>query len=58
MWAAGHCDATLRLEQLWNRLCKQETFSMLCAYPKTGFAEDVVDQLDQICACHSKVYIL
>ncbi len=58
MWAAGHCDATVRLEQLWTRLCERETFSIFCAYPKTGFAEDIIDRLDQICACHAKVYVL
>jgi KaiC/GvpD/RAD55 family RecA-like ATPase len=58
MWAAGHCEATVRLEQMWTRLCERETFSMFCAYPKTGFAEDVMDRLEQVCSCHSKVYIL
>lgn len=38
MWADGHCDATLRLEEMWARLCQHDSFSLFCAYPKTGFA--------------------
>lgn len=58
MWAAGHCEGTLQLEALWSRLCEQESFSLFCAYPKTGFAENVTAALGQICAAHSKVYVL
>ena len=58
MWAAGLAEATISLEQMWTRLCAQESFSLFCAFPKTGFTEDVVDALDKICAAHSKVYVL
>ena len=58
MWAAGLAEATISLEQLWNRLCAQESFSLFCAFPKTGFTEDVGEALDKICAAHSKVYVL
>jgi lambda repressor-like predicted transcriptional regulator len=58
MWAAGLCDATVRLENMWSHLCARESFSLFCAYPKTGFAEDVTEAMAHICAAHSKVYVL
>ena len=58
MWAAGLAEATISLEHMWTRLCAQESFSLFCAFPKTGFAEDVCEALDKICAAHSKVYVL
>lgn len=56
MWADGQCGATVRLEHLWTRLCQQESFSLFCAYPKTGFTEDANDAIAQVCAAHSRLY--
>lgn len=56
MWAEGQCGATVRLEHLWNRLVHQESFSLFCAYPKTGFTEDANDAIAQVCAAHSRLY--
>lgn len=58
MWADGKCDATMRLEQLWGRVCKNETLSLFCAYPKTGFEENIGEAVGHICTAHSKVYVL
>jgi hypothetical protein len=55
LWAQGHCGATVRLEYLWNRFCEQEGFSLLCAYPKSGFTADAADSIRQICDAHSHV---
>jgi hypothetical protein len=56
MWEEGQCGATVQLEHLWARLCKKESFSLFCAYPKTGFTEDAADAIEQVCAAHSKLY--
>lgn len=56
MWAEGQCGATVRLEHLWNRLVHQESFSLFCAYPKTGFTEDANDAIAQVCAAHTRLY--
>lgn len=56
MWAEGHCGATVRLEHLWTRLCQQESFSLFCAYPKTGFTENANDAIAQVCAAHTRLY--
>lgn len=53
--ANGHKGATVRLEYLWHKLCEVERFSLLCAYPKSGFRKDPAALLHDIFAAHSKV---
>jgi len=55
LWAQGHNGATVRLEHLWHTLCRTDSFSLLCAYPKSGFTQDANDSIREICAAHSKV---
>ena len=55
LWADGHKGATVRLEYLWHKLCEVERFSLLCAYPKSGFKKDPVASLHDIFAAHSRV---
>jgi len=42
LWAEGHNGATVQLEHLWNKFCEKEEFCLFCAYPKTGFTEDMI----------------
>ena len=57
LWATGNYDAALRLEQLWNRLAEEQSFSLLCAYPIAGFnSTKHTDAFLQICAEHSAVF--
>jgi hypothetical protein len=55
LWARGDTAATVRLEYLWNELCKNHNFPLLCAYPKAGFTEDALESIAEICAAHTKV---
>jgi hypothetical protein len=55
LWEQGYCGATVRLEYLWQNLCRAEAFSLLCAYPKSGFTGDPTASLQNICAAHSRV---
>ena len=55
LWAQGFCGATVRLEYLWQNLCREERFSLFCAYPKSGFTGDPTVSLQNICAAHSRV---
>jgi len=55
LWAQGHNGATVRLEHLWHELCRRESFSLLCAYPRAGFTKDAQESIREICAAHSKV---
>jgi hypothetical protein len=58
LWAEGKTRAAIRLEELWNELASQHAFSLLCAYPMSGFP----DQKDnpsflQVCKAHTHVHL-
>ena len=55
MWAKGFYGAAVRLEYLWHRLCAENSFTLFCAYPKIGFAENGSEAIAHICAAHSKI---
>lgn len=55
LWERGHNGATVRLEHLWHRYCREESFSLFCAYPKSGFTGDAKASMQDICAAHSRV---
>ncbi len=55
MWARGDNAATVRLEHLWHGLCSSEQFSLLCAYPRSGFTTDAAASIQQICEAHSRL---
>ena len=55
LWAQGHSGATVRLEHMWDSLCKKEELSLFCAYPKSGFTKDINDSFNHICGSHSKI---
>lgn len=55
LWARGDTAATVRLEFLWQQLCRAQDFSLFCAYPKAGFTEDPTKSLAKICEAHSRV---
>lgn len=54
--ADGSYDAALELEQQWNELSKRYSFSLLCGYPMSVFADvTLTDHLRDVCASHSHV---
>jgi hypothetical protein len=55
LWAKGHAGATVQLEHLWNKFSETETFSLYCAYPKSGFTNNPHESILDICCTHSKV---
>jgi PAS domain S-box-containing protein len=56
LWAEGKAQEALRLEQLWNELSQTHSFSLLCAYPITGFnSERHIEPFLRICEQHSGV---
>jgi PAS domain S-box-containing protein len=56
LWAEGKPQAAIRLEQFWNNLALQQSFSLLCAYPITGFNHEKHTELFlKICEQHSDV---
>jgi PAS domain S-box-containing protein len=56
LWADGKPGEALRVEELWNDLAQEHSFSLLCAYPITGFAnERHIEPFLKMCAQHSSV---
>lgn len=57
LWAEGKTRAAIRLEELGNELASQHAFSLLCAYPMSGF-QDQKDNLSflQVCRAHTHVH--
>ena len=56
LWAEGNYAAAIRLEELWNDLQKNYSFSLFCAYPINGFSgEKFVEPLTGVCTAHSRV---
>jgi hypothetical protein len=57
LWSQGYNGATVQLEHLWNKFCQTEAFCLFCAYPKSGFTQDVKNSIDHICSVHTKEII-
>ncbi len=55
LWQAGHPEAAIELEGLWNELAHRYTFSLLCAYPLSVFAEQDRQRFLDTCAAHSQL---
>jgi PAS domain S-box-containing protein len=56
LWAEGKPLEALRVENLWNTLAQKHSFSLLCAYPITGFNnERHIEPFLKMCAQHSSV---
>jgi len=54
LWASGHRDAALQLEELWNELQRLQSFHLLCAYAVGRFAKEPA-ALRAVCRAHSQV---
>jgi signal transduction histidine kinase/ActR/RegA family two-component response regulator len=56
LWAEGNFTAAIRLEELWNELQKQHSFSLFCAYPMNELGgERFVEPHSSVCSVHSRV---
>jgi hypothetical protein len=54
LWKARQFAAAIRLEQLWNRLLEQSSFSLYCAYAIDLFGKEFhIGGLDDILCTHS-----
>jgi len=57
LWEQGNYGATVQLEELWNKFCAKEAFSLFCAYPKAGFTDSATNSVSHICEAHSKMIL-
>jgi len=54
LWKARQFAAAIRLEQLWNRLLEQSSFSLYCAYAIDIFGQDYeLSNLDAVLCTHT-----
>ncbi len=56
LWAEGKHSESVRVEQLWNKLAKEHSFSLLCAYPIAGCSDEThIGPFLKMCGEHSRV---
>jgi PAS domain S-box-containing protein len=56
LWKDGQPLAAIRLEELWNELAQQHSFSLLCAYAMGHFYKEAHSgHFDEICQRHGDV---
>ena len=55
LWARRYTWAALRLEALWNKLLKEHSFALLCAYPMSDLSTDR-KSLQAISRLHTHVH--
>jgi MEDS: MEthanogen/methylotroph, DcmR Sensory domain len=54
LWEAGHTDAAIELEALWNEMARQHTFALLCGYPLAAVdGAEYSDALSRLRDSHS-----
>ncbi len=55
LWQRGYAAATVKLENLWHQLQKNESFTIFCAYPKATFTQNPTESIRAICKNHSRI---
>ena len=55
LWKQGKNEATIALEQLWNKYLETNQVTLFCAYPRAGFAGAGNDIIQKICSTHTKI---
>ena len=55
LWMEGRCEATLRVEQLWNRMLRRHPLRLFCAYPRSESTRVITEDFAHVCAAHSQV---
>jgi len=57
LWAQGNANAAIRLEQLWDKLAKEDQLDIFCGYwPASFHGEFDTETYEQICAEHTAVH--
>lgn len=55
LWEKGLSGATVQLEKLWCQLHRKDSFTLYCAYPKSGFTQSATESINKICSLHARV---
>jgi len=55
--AAGHLEATINLERMWDGIAQRYEVEVLCGYYRSAFAgEDSISTLERVCAEHTAAH--
>jgi len=55
--AAGHSEATLMLERMWDEIAQYYDVDILCGYFRSAFvSEESISTLERVCAEHTAVH--
>jgi len=55
LWRAGNVTGAIELEELWNRLTREASFSLFCTYPGHVACPTHDEGYDDVCRLHSTV---
>ena len=55
LWSQGHSGATVKLENLWNKILQIEQLSLFCSYPRSAFNQSGLEAILDICGSPSKM---
>ncbi|HXC50766.1 MAG TPA: ATP-binding protein [Candidatus Limnocylindrales bacterium] len=56
LWARGSREAAIELEERWNELLKERSFTLFCAYPFHGMSGlDAAPPFEKVCRSHSRI---
>jgi hypothetical protein len=55
LWDAGHVNASIELEELWNDLLSRTTFSLYCVYPASSADGHESPARGDVCRLHSDI---
>ncbi len=53
LWADGNIAATIQLENLWGRACREKQVCLFCAYPRSAFEGHAPAAMRGLCGMHS-----
>ena len=56
LWGKGYTRAALRLEELWNKLVEEYSYTLLCAYPMQKLSLETDNDVHAISQLHTHVY--
>lgn len=55
LWTQGNIAATVQLENLWNKMCHNEEFSLYSAFPRGSLNQRALESILYLCGSHSKI---
>jgi len=55
LWMEGKKESAVELEQLWNKICRHDRFSLFCAYPKNYLKDNEENSGKTVSGSYTKI---